>query len=107
MAFQKGYAEVTLEVTAAPGCFLLAHPATQKVARGDTALVTLTVERTGGYQGPIYLQAVNLANGHVISPNPIPFPEVVAIVAIDTGGWEPTTEPFAIGFEAQDVPFPD
>lgn len=107
MAFQKGYAEVTLEVTAAPGCFLVATPATQKVDRGDTALYTITIQRTGGYEGPIYLQAVNLANGHVFSPEPVPFPETVAILAVDTGGWEPTAEPFAIGIEANDVPYPD
>jgi len=107
MAFQKGYAEVSLEVTASPGCFLIATPFTQKVGRGDTALFTVTIQRTGGYEGPVYLQAVNLANGHVITPNPVQFPEAVAIIAIDTGGWEPTTEPFIIGIEAQDVPFPD
>jgi hypothetical protein len=107
MAFQKGYVEVSLEVTAAPGCFLTADPLTRKVAKGDPAIFNLTIQRLEGFVGPVYLQAQGLAGGHTITPNPIPDGETAAVLTIETEGWQPTTEPFVIGIEANDIPYPE
>lgn len=108
MAFQKGYVEVTLEVTAAPGCFLAADPMARQVPKGDPAVFNLTVQRVEGFTGPVYLQAVNMAGeGHTIAPNPIPAGAAAAVLTVDTEGWTPNPGvPFAIGIEAQDVPYP-
>lgn len=106
MAFQKGYVEVTLEVTAAPGCFLTANPMARTVARGDMAVFNLSVQRLDGYAGPVYLQAVNVAGGHAIAPNPVPAGETSAVLTIDTQGWTPNPgAPFVIGVEGNDVPY--
>lgn len=108
MAFQKGYVEVTLEVTAAPGCFLAADPGARSVARGDMAVYNIAIQRLDGYVGPVYLQAVNMAGGHTIAPNPVPAGETAAVLTIDTQGWTPNPgAPFTIGIEAQDVPYPE
>ena len=105
MAFDKGYVEVALEVLAAPGCFLSADPMARQVAKGDLAIFNLTIQRLEGFIGPVYLQAVNLAGGHTITPNPIPAGETQAVLTIDTEGWA-VAPPFSIGIEANDVPYP-
>jgi len=107
MAFQKGYVEVSVEVTAAPGCFLSADPLTRKVAKGDPAIFNITVQRLEGFVGPVYLQVINLVNGHVITPNPIPAGETAAVLEIDTAGWQLDLPPVILGIEANDVPYPE
>ena len=107
MAFQKGFVEVSLEVLAAPGCFLAADPMVRKVAKGDPAVFNLTVQRLEGFIGPIYLQAVNMVGGHTIVPNPIPAGATQAILTIDTEGWQVGLPPLLIGIEANDVPYPE
>jgi hypothetical protein len=106
MAFQKGYVEVSLEVTAAPGCFLTASPMVRKVAKGDPAIFNLTIQRLEGFTGPVYLQAVNLVNGNTIVPNPIPAGATQAVLTIDTEGWQVGLPPVLIGIEANDTPYP-
>lgn len=107
MAFQKGYVEVTLEVTAAPGCFLAANPLARTVARGDMAVFNITVSRLEGYAGPVYLDVVNMAGGYTITPNPVPAGETAAVLTVDTQGWTPNPgAPFALTVEGNDVPYP-
>jgi hypothetical protein len=107
VAFQKGFVEVTVEVVAAPGCFLSSSPLSRRVPKGDPAIFVLTVQRLEGYSGPVYLQAVNLAGGHTIAPNPIPAGETQATLAIDTAGWQTGQGPVPIGIEGSDVPYPE
>jgi len=108
MAFQKGFVEVSLEVLAAPGCFLSADPLVRQVPKGDPAIFALTVQRLEGFTGPVYLQALNLGGGHTILPNPIPAGETQAVLTIDTEGWTPNPgAPFVVGIEANDVPYPE
>ena len=107
MAFQKGFVEVSLEVTAAPGCFLSADPLSRKVAKGDRAVFNLTIQRLEGFVGSIYLSAVNLAGGHTITPNPVPAGEFAAVLSIDTAGWQVGQPPLLIGIEGNDVPYPE
>lgn len=113
MAFIRGFAEVSLEVTDAPGCFLTATPTSRVVAQGDVASYLLTVTRAGGYTGPIYLRAVNLSavepqptdpseNSHHFTPNPIPPGETTSMLTIETDGWMDRT-PWLIGIEGLDV----
>ena len=106
MAFQKGFVEVSLEVLAAPGCFLAADPMFRQVAKGDPAVFNLTIQRLEGFVGPVYLQAVNLAGGHVIAPNPALAGENASVLTIDTAGWQVGQPPLLIGIEANDVPYP-
>jgi len=108
MAFQKGYVEFSLEVLAAPGCFLSALPAAVQVPKGDPAVVQISVQRLEGFTGPVYLQAVNMVGeGHSFSANPIPAGETVTVLTIDTSGWEPNPgAPFMIGIEGNDVAYP-
>lgn len=106
MAFQKGYVEVSLEVLAAPGCFLSADPLARRVAKGDPAVFNLTIQRLGDYIGPVYLQAVNLAGGHAIAPNPVPEGVTQAVLSIDTEGWQVGLPPMLITIEGNDVPYP-
>ncbi|HET6453472.1 MAG TPA: hypothetical protein VFI02_03630 [Armatimonadota bacterium] len=106
MAFQKGYVEVSLEVLAAPGCFLTADPMARQVAKGDPAIFNLTIQRLEGFVGPVYLQVVNLVGGHAITPNPIPAGETAAVLEVDTSGWQVDLPPTLIGIEANDVPYP-
>ena len=107
MAFQKGYVEFSLEVLAAPGCFLSALPAAVQVPKGDPAVVQISVQRLEGFTGPVYLQAVNMVGGHTITPNPIPEGKSEATLEIDTSGWEPNPgAPFMIGIEGNDVAYP-
>jgi hypothetical protein len=107
MAFEKGFVDVTVEVVAAPGCFLSSDVPSRRVAKGDPAVFNLTVQRLEGYVGPIYLQAVNLAGGHTILPNPIPEAESQAVLSIDTSGWQVGQPPLSIRIEANDVPYPE
>lgn len=107
MAFQKGFVEVSLEVLAAPGCFLSASPMVQQVPKGDPAIFDLTVQRLEGFTGPVYLQAVNLAGGYTITPNPVPAGETAAVLEVDTSGWQVGQPPLIIGIEASDVPYPE
>lgn len=108
MAFNKGLVNVTLEVLAAPGCFLTADPAARQVERGDPAVYQINVERLEGFTGPVYLQAVNMAGGHTIEPNPVPEGQTYAVFTIDTEGWTPNPgNPFTIAVEGNDVPYPD
>ena len=107
MAFQKGFVEVSLEVLAAPGCFLSASPLARQVAKGDPAIFNLTIQRLEGFAGPVYLQAVNLVGGHTILPNPIPAEESQAVLTIDTSGWQVGQPPLSIRVEANDVPYPE
>jgi len=107
MAFQKGFVEVSLEVLAAPGCFLSASPMAQQVPKGDPAIFDITVQRLEGFTGPVYLQAVNLAGGHTITPNPVPAGATQAVLTIDTEGWQAGLPPMLIGIEGNDVPYPE
>lgn len=106
MAFQKGLVEVSLEVLAAPGCFLTADPMVLQVAKGDLAVFHITVQRLEGYDGPVYLDAVNLAGGHSWSQNPIPAGQTTADLIVETDGWQVGQGPFSIGIEGNDVPYP-
>jgi hypothetical protein len=107
MAFQGVPVEISLEVLAAPGCFLSAVPPAVQVPKGDPAVFQITAHRTEGYLGPIYLQTMNLVGGHVWDVNPIPAGSDVAILTIDTSGWTPNPgAPFLIGIMPSDVPFP-
>ena len=106
MAFQKGFVEVSLEVLAAPGCFLTADPMARQVAKGDPAIFNLTIQRLEGFIGPVYLQTVNVAGSESFAPNPIPAGETQAVLTIDTEGWA-VAPPFSIGIEANDVPYPE
>ena len=107
MAFQKGFVEVSLEVLAAPGCFLSASPLVRQVPKGDPAVFNLTVQRLEGFTGPVYLKAVNLSGGHAIVPNPIPAGATQAVLTIDTEGWQVGLPAMLIGIEANDVPYPE
>jgi hypothetical protein len=115
MAFEKGFATVTLEVVAAPGAFLSSNPTSRKVARGDVASYLLTVTPQNGYDGPLYLRAVNLShadpepsdpleNSHHFSPNPVPAGGGASLFTVETDGWDLSVFPtLDIGIEALDV----
>jgi len=107
MAFQKGYVEVSVEVLAAPGCFLSADPLARQVDKGDPAIFALTIQRLEGFTGPVYIQAVNLSGGHTITPNPVPAGVTQAALTIDTEGWQIGLPPVVVGVEANDVPYPE
>lgn len=113
MAFQKGFVEVQLEVTPAPGCFLSADPSNLVVAKGDLATFILTATPQNGFAGPIFLRAVNLSavdpqpadpaeNSHHFTPNPIPAGGGQSIFTVETDGWPPGPA-IGIGIEALDV----